>query len=387
MRVFIVKKSLLNSTIMALLATASSAALAASLTVPNSFTAGNTAVAADVNANFTAVKTAVDDNDGRITTNAADIATNATAIAGKADTTTVNTALGLKADTAAVNTALGLKADTTAVNTALGLKADTTTVNTALGLKADTTTVTANTADIATNATGIATNVTAIATNATAIATNATAITALQAANTCPSDMVAAGTLCVDKYEASVYSDVSLTTIIAGANINTACSQDGSDCSVGAASPIYAGSVAGVMPSFDITYYQAAIACANVGKRLPTISEWQMAAAGTPTGQGDGTTGCNGSASLNTTGLAGANCKSTAGAFDMVGNVYELTADLVFPAATIGVGDTQTDTDTARVLAMGDDYNGTGALHSIKSAVATGPSDIGNSTTGFRCVK
>ncbi|VAW94300.1 hypothetical protein MNBD_GAMMA23-2235 [hydrothermal vent metagenome] len=44
----------------------STAAFAASVTIPNTFTAGSPAVAADVNANFSAVKTAVDDNDARI---------------------------------------------------------------------------------------------------------------------------------------------------------------------------------------------------------------------------------------------------------------------------------------------------------------------------------
>lgn len=40
---------------------------AGSVTLPNTFTAGTTARAAEVNANFTAVKTAVDDNHTRIT--------------------------------------------------------------------------------------------------------------------------------------------------------------------------------------------------------------------------------------------------------------------------------------------------------------------------------
>lgn len=43
-------------------------ATASDLTVPNTFTAGTAAVAAEVNANFTAVESAVDDNHGRITT-------------------------------------------------------------------------------------------------------------------------------------------------------------------------------------------------------------------------------------------------------------------------------------------------------------------------------
>ena len=48
-------------------------AFAGDLTIPNSFSSGTTAVAADVNANFAAVETAVDDNDVRIATNTSDI--------------------------------------------------------------------------------------------------------------------------------------------------------------------------------------------------------------------------------------------------------------------------------------------------------------------------
>jgi len=59
----------------------SSTAWAGALTIPNTFTAGTPAVAAQVNANFTAAKTAVDDNNTRITANAAAAATNATNIA------------------------------------------------------------------------------------------------------------------------------------------------------------------------------------------------------------------------------------------------------------------------------------------------------------------
>jgi len=55
-------------TTLALLAVATTT-LAAPVDIPNQFTAGTTAVADDVNANFTAIETAVDDNDARITTN------------------------------------------------------------------------------------------------------------------------------------------------------------------------------------------------------------------------------------------------------------------------------------------------------------------------------
>ena len=68
---------------------ASVALMAGSVTIPNTFTANTTAKASEVNANFSAVKTAVDDNDNRIKgnteeirTNISNIQTNASNIAG-----------------------------------------------------------------------------------------------------------------------------------------------------------------------------------------------------------------------------------------------------------------------------------------------------------------
>jgi len=66
----------------------SSTAWAGALTIPNTFTAGSPAVAADVNANFTAAKTAVDDNNTRITANTASAATNASNITANASAIT-----------------------------------------------------------------------------------------------------------------------------------------------------------------------------------------------------------------------------------------------------------------------------------------------------------
>jgi hypothetical protein len=101
-------------------------ASAGDLTIPNSFTADTPAVAAEVNANFTAVETAVDDNNTGISGNATDIATNATNISTNADD------------------------------------------------------ISANATDIATNATDIATNATNISTNADDISANAAAIGSLE---------------------------------------------------------------------------------------------------------------------------------------------------------------------------------------------------------------
>ncbi len=65
--------------------------------IPHVFNAGEEAVAAEVNENFAAVKTAVDDNDSRINTSADAIGANADAI------DTNNTATTANADAIAVN--------------------------------------------------------------------------------------------------------------------------------------------------------------------------------------------------------------------------------------------------------------------------------------------
>lgn len=59
----------------------SSMVYASPVTIPNTFTSGTPAVAADVNANFDAVAAGVNDNDSRITTNNGSISTNASDIA------------------------------------------------------------------------------------------------------------------------------------------------------------------------------------------------------------------------------------------------------------------------------------------------------------------
>ena len=63
------KTATLQLTLGAVLLLAGAAAWSGDVTVPNTFTAGTPAVAAEVNANFAAVKSAVDDNNARITSN------------------------------------------------------------------------------------------------------------------------------------------------------------------------------------------------------------------------------------------------------------------------------------------------------------------------------
>jgi formylglycine-generating enzyme required for sulfatase activity len=127
---------------------------------------------------------------------------------------------------------------------------------------------------------------------------------------------VVAGTICLDRYEASVWRVPNPTTtnaslarkiqmgkatradLTAGGatQLGTAgddyapCADNGQNC----ANDIYAVSLPSEVPAAFITWFQAQEACANSGKRLPTNAEWQVGVNGTPDpGPDDGTTACN----------------------------------------------------------------------------------------------
>jgi hypothetical protein len=108
-------------------------------------------------------------------------------------------------------------------------------------------------------------------------------------------------------------------------------------------------SVRGVTPPANMTWFQAAQMCANAGKELCSNAEWQEAASGTPdpgTGvagaipyggnaldacnvdanSGRGANGTSGSGTPANT-LAHVQCVSTFGAYDMIGNMFEWTAE------------------------------------------------------------
>lgn len=139
--------------------------------------------------------------------------------------------------------------------------------------------------------------------------------------------MVAAGAVCIDKYEASVWSSPTGGTQYGIGSDDYPCDDEGHDCT-----NIYARSVPGEAPSRYITYFQAQQALANVGKRLPSNAEWQQAVAGSPDpGPDNDTTDCHvdgGPGAPIATGSRSA-CVSRFGAFDMVGNVSEWVADWV----------------------------------------------------------
>jgi len=137
----------------------------------------------------------------------------------------------------------------------------------------------------------------------------------------CPAGMVlvegSSKQFCIDQFEVSAgencpHQDVS-SEVQSKDNIDT-----------GSCMPI---SKIGTIPWRYITKQQAANACAKAGKRLPTNEEWFAASLGTPDpndqwGMDDCHVNKNWGALPGLTG-SGKNCQSGAGAYDMVGNVWE----------------------------------------------------------------
>ena len=238
----------------------------------------------------------------------------------------------------------------------------------------------------------------------------------------CPLDSVVSGTVCMDKYEASVWrvpdplgANKGLAIKIQGGKATAADLSGGGATQLGVASDdyapcadagqnctndIYAVSLPNVTPSTRLTWFQAQQACKNTRKRLPTNAEWQAAVAGTPDpGPDNGTTDCNSvSVSLVATGSRSA-CASSDGVYDMVGNAFEMVADWV-PKSTscgawsAGVSPTADDQCLAGVAGSGEP----GAL--LRGGAASYGTDAGPLTIygnfepsgssniiGFRCAR
>ncbi|MBI3595836.1 MAG: SUMF1/EgtB/PvdO family nonheme iron enzyme [Nitrospirae bacterium] len=229
--------------------------------------------------------------------------------------------------------------------------------------------------------------------------------------------MVKVGPLCVDKYEASVWSAFDGTGTQYGAASDN---YPGTFPDTGNwTAPVYAVSEAGVTPSRYITWFQAQQACALSGKRLLTNAEWQMAAAGTPDpGTDNGTTDCAvdtaSTPNVVNTGSR-SSCVSKWSVNDMVGNVPEWVADWIqgpngngvegawdpgsFVSSApyiasaaygndfiVGINEASSTTDPfpAALIRGGGYYSGTGA--GVFALLATGdPTGSGN--LGFRCAR
>jgi hypothetical protein len=254
----------------------------------------------------------------------------------------------------------------------------------------------------------------------------------------CPPDAVRVGTTCVDKYEASVWQvdphntalvnkiqsgTVTLADLTAGGatQLSPASScfpsyppnfpRGGQWTPVAGSSPpspgVYAVSIPGVLPSTCIDWFRAAQACALSGKHLITNREWQDAAAGTPDpgNADDGSTTCATKSPNPATTGARTNCKSSWGAFDMVGNVAEWVADWA-DAADVGCTDWTTQTGLAGNDSSCFGGNGSFPAAQIPSALIRGghwtigtsagvfavssttdPSWSSSAVVGFRCAR
>jgi hypothetical protein len=176
----------------------------------------------------------------------------------------------------------------------------------------------------------------------------------------CAPDAVPAGTVCLDRYEATVWRIPQPTTTNAllvrkiqlgiatsldlesrgatqlgvGRDDYAPCTDDGRTC----ADDIYAVSLPSEIPSAQITWFQAQAACANAGKRLPTNAEWQVGANGTPDpGPDNRATDCNSAGNIVSSTGSRSDCLSARGAFDMAGNLEEWVADWA-PLSTVCTG-------------------------------------------------
>jgi hypothetical protein len=246
------------------------------------------------------------------------------------------------------------------------------------------------------------------------------------AAAACAPDSVQSGTVCMDKYEASVwYVPASERNLIAKirdgraslANLTSASAMGAGVVQLGLAAgdfaahgcpatgngclDSYAVSIAGVRPAVNITWFQAAAAARNSLKRLPTNQEWQVAALGTPDTAfaDDGVTTCNSDnlapGTLTLTGSR-SNCTSDVGAFDLVGNVWEWVAEWL-PRSTACPG-WGAFSDDLMCLAGASATSGPGALN--RGGIGSDPSVAGVFTVdanrrpqdasdiiGFRCAR
>jgi hypothetical protein len=193
-------------------------------------------------------------------------------------------------------------------------------------------------------------------------------ISAGSARAACAPDAVQTGPVCVDKFENSLWdlsavptagktrakliSSIQAGTVTLSSLVGAGAVQLGltggdlaaSGCPLNGAGclDVYAVSIAGVTPSRNMSWFQAAAAARNSLKRLPSNAEWQVAALGTPDtgGADDGVATCNTDdldpSLMSHTGARGA-CVSDAGAFDMAGNVWEWVADWT-PRSTVCPG-------------------------------------------------
>lgn len=221
----------------------------------------------------------------------------------------------------------------------------------------------------------------------------------------CPAGMVvlanSSPNVCIDKYEAGVGKKC---PVIEPGSLN----QTAENLQNVACEPV---SIDDTLPWRFVSYRQAEQLCARVGKRLLTNAEWYRAALGTV----DNGTSCGTKGSLHTTGTA-LDCRSGIGAYDMIGNVWELISGEVIDGQLAGVtlpaagyvhrvddNGVPTETSAQPDMMYGLDYfwvqkPGTfavmrggyygvgtdGGLYSVHAAISE---DFGSEAVGFRCAR
>lgn len=221
----------------------------------------------------------------------------------------------------------------------------------------------------------------------------------------CPPDSVRSGSICIDTFESSLWSvpatERSLIKKIEKGKVTAddlanaggtqlgvtsddygaACLDSGAGCT-----HVYAVSLSGVLPSRYLTWLQAAAACRNSGKRMPTNAEWQAAALGTQDpGFGDGITGCktnDGSSPPGGTPVptgSASNCVSDIGAHDMVGNIWEWVQDW-----NLANGGQEASTVVAR---GGSFHDGAIAAYAVSTISTPSSPPYGAYDAGVRCVR
>jgi len=146
------------------------------------------------------------------------------------------------------------------------------------------------------------------------------------AKNDCPAGMVYVtfenGGFCVDIFEAAAGKSCPNQT-------PRNQSESRTNIESGGCAPV---SAPDLLPWTNLSLNQAEEACRKAGKRLPSNKEWFAAALGTPDrnvgwGRSDCQVSSNWDSQPGKTG-SGENCVSSAGAYDMIGNVWEWANDI-----------------------------------------------------------
>jgi formylglycine-generating enzyme required for sulfatase activity len=181
----------------------------------------------------------------------------------------------------------------------------------------------------------------------------------------------------IDRYEASVWSASNGTGSQYGAINSSGVGADNYPATFpdngqrGASfAPVYALSKAGTQPSTSLTWFQAQEACRASGKRLPTDVEWLRAGSGTV--DPGASSGAGGACVTQGTGPraagTGTACVSVWGAQDMIGSVWEWTAEWYAGPGWVGGSGQQSGATTTWAL---PDYNSDGLFNFATSAQDT----------------